>query len=321
MYQGTPRVPSTAALPPCLTAARPAPLTLSDALRRFEREAKRGVLDTGRYRCRYAAWGDGPPLLFVPGLSDRGSVFVLVSALLSRDFRCITYDLPVGGPDGARLRSITHDGLVADARVLLDHLEVRQSYLYGASFGSTVVLRLLRDSPQRFPRAVVQGGFARRPLAPAEWLLARAARHWLGTMCRLPFYRAVQRQLHFGAFAARDPEVWRYYLDDNRPIAAVATHALLVHATDLRPILGDVRQPVLLVGGDCDPIVSRRCEEGLMAGLPNAGRIEIGGCGHLPYLTHPEALAEVVRRFLTPPAPCPTEAGCALEVGPSRCNV
>jgi hypothetical protein len=32
--------------------------------------------------------------------------------------------------------------------------------------------------------------------------------------------------------------------------------------------------------------------------------VEVGGCGHLPYLTHPEALAEVVRRFLTPPAPC-----------------
>jgi hypothetical protein len=51
--------------------------------------------------------------------------------------------------------------------------------------------------------------------------------------------------------------------------------------------------------------VSRQCEEGLLAGLPNAGRVEIGGCGHMPYLTHPEALAEVVRRFLTPPAPCP----------------
>jgi pimeloyl-ACP methyl ester carboxylesterase len=292
-------------LPPCLTAAPPAPITLAEARRRFEREATRGVLDTGRYLCRYAAWGDGPPLLFVPGLSDRGGIFILVAALLSREFRCITYDMPVGGADRARLRQLTHDGLVADARALLDHLQVGRSYLYGASFGSTMVLRLLRDFPGRFPRAVVQGGFAHRPLAPAEWLLARAARHWLGTMNRLPLYKRFQRHTHFAPFAARPPEVWHYYLDDHRPIAAVATHALLVHATDLRPILGEVRQPVMLVCGDCDPMVSRRCEEGLLEGLPNAGRVEIGGCGHLPYLTHPEALAEVVRRFLTPPAPCP----------------
>jgi pimeloyl-ACP methyl ester carboxylesterase len=294
-----------AGLPPCLTAARPAPVALAEARRRFEREATHGVCDTGRYRCRYAAWGQGPPLLFVPGLSDRGNVFVMVASLLSRDFRCIMYDLPVGGADRARLHRTTHSGLVADALALLDHVGARQSYLYGASFGSTVVLRLLHDHPARFPRAVLQGGFARRPLARAEWLLARAARHWLGTMNRLPFFKAVQRHAHFGPFASRPPEVWRYYLDDDRPIAAVATHALLVHATDVRPVLGEVGQPVLLVCGDCDPLVSRQCEDVLLEGLPNAGRVEIGGCGHLPYLTHPEALAEVVRRFLTPPVACP----------------
>jgi pimeloyl-ACP methyl ester carboxylesterase len=294
-----------ASLPPCLTAVRPAPLTLAEAQRRFEREATLGVCDTGRYRCRYAVWGEGAPLLFVPGLSDRGSVFVLLTALLSSHFRCITYDLPVGGADRARMHRTTHDGLVADALALLDHVGVRQSYLYGASFGSTVVLRLLRDHPTRFPRAVAQGGFARRPLAPAEWLLARAARHWLGTMNRLPLFKALQRHTHFGPFASRPADVWDYYLDDDRPIAAVAAHALLLHGVDLRPILPEIRQPVLLVCGDCDPLVSRRCEEVLLEGLPNAGRAEIGGCGHLPYLSHPEALAEVVRRFLTPPAACP----------------
>jgi 3-oxoadipate enol-lactonase len=295
---------SATGLPPCLTNPRPAPITLAEAQCRFEREATRGVLDTGRYRCNYAVWGDGPPLLFVPGLSDRGSVFLLVTALLSREFRCVTYDLPVGGADRARLRRTNHDGLVADALALLDHLNVRQSYLYGASFGSTVVLRLLHRHPQRFPRAVVQGGFARRSLAPAEWLLARAARYWPGTMNHLPLFKRLQRHAHHGPFASRPADVWDFYLDDDRPIAAVAAHALLLHATDLRAILPEIRQPVLLVCGDCDPLVSRQCEEVLLAGLPNPGRVEIGGCGHLPYLSHPEALAEVVRRFLTPPASC-----------------
>jgi pimeloyl-ACP methyl ester carboxylesterase len=293
-------------LPPCLTTPRPVPLTLTEALQRFEREATRGVLDTGRYRCRYAVWGEGPPVLFVPGLSDRGDVFVMLTALLARGFTCITYDLPVGGSDGARLNRLTHTGLVADALALLDHLGIGRGYLYGASFGSTVVLRLLHDHAARFPRAVLQGGFAWRPLAPAEWLLARTARHWHGTMGRLPLFQALQRHAHFAPFATRPPEVWSFYLDDDRPIAAVATHALLLHHTDLRPALGAIRQPVLLACGDCDPLVSRRCEDVLLEGLPNARRVEIGGCGHLPYLSHPEALAEVVRRFLTPPAPCPT---------------
>ncbi len=305
-------------LPPCLTAARPAPLTLAGALARFEREATRGALDTGRYRCRYAVWGEGPPLLFVPGLCDGGRSFVLLTALLARDFRCITYDMPLGTDDGARLNRLTHEGLADDALALLDHLGAGRSYLFGASFGSTVALRLLHGHAARFPRAVLQGGFARRPLAPAEWLLARAARHWRGTMARLPLYRAVQRHAHFGPFANRPPELWNYYLDNDRPIAAVAAHALLLHRTDLRPALATIRQPVMLVCGDCDPLVSRRCEEVLLEGLPNAGRVEIGGCGHLPFLSHAEALAEVVRRFLTPPAassplPCSQGRGAGGE--------
>jgi pimeloyl-ACP methyl ester carboxylesterase len=58
---------------------------------------------------------------------------------------------------------------------------------------------------------------------------------------------------------------------------------------------------VLLVGGDRDPVVARCCEEELLAGLPNAGRVELAGCGHVPQFTHPEALAQVTRRFLMPP--------------------
>ena len=44
------------------------------------------------------------------------------------------------------------------------------------------------------------------------------------------------------------------------------------------------------------------CEGPLMEGLPNVERIEFPKCGHYPQYTHAPVLAEVVRRFLTPPA-------------------
>src|SRR5256885_1434324 len=102
--------------------------SLAGVLDRFAREAVESVWDTGRYRCRSFTWGEGPPLLFVPGLMDSSRSFVLPAALLSRSFRCIGYDLPAGS-DGANLRRITHVDLVRDLFAVLDHAGARQSYL------------------------------------------------------------------------------------------------------------------------------------------------------------------------------------------------
>jgi pimeloyl-ACP methyl ester carboxylesterase len=280
-------------------------MELGEVLARFEREAVRGVCDTGRYRCPYYSWGSGPPLLFIPGLCDDALSFVLPAAALSGQFRCIAYDLPSGRGDGASLARYRHEDLAADAVALLDHLGVERTYVSGSSFGGTVALAAMHAHPRRFPRGILEGSFARRPLAAAEVLLARAAQFWPGSMRRLPFRTRLLRRGHYGPFAARAPEIWDYFLAraSSPPIRAVARRALLLHRTDLRTLLPEVRQPVLLICGDGDHLVGKDCEDVLLRGLPNAARVELEQCGHLPHFTHPELLAEVVRRFLTPP-PC-----------------
>jgi pimeloyl-ACP methyl ester carboxylesterase len=281
---------------------------LRETLRRFDREADQGVCDTGRYRCAFFTWGVGPPLLFIPGLSDGAPSFIPVSGLLASRFRCIAYDLPAGRGDGARLGQYRHGDLVQDAVALLDHLGVRQSYLFGSSFGCTVALAALEARPGRFPRAILQGGFARRRLARAEAGLARLLRHAPGRMGMLPLRRAILRRHHAGPFAGRPPEDWDYFVArwNAAPIAAVARRALLLHRLDLRPLLGRIHQPVLLAYGDGDPLVSRSCMDELLHGLQNAVRIELNNCGHNPLFTHPEVLADVAGHFLTPPAPAAT---------------
>src|SRR5258708_7546261 len=115
-------------------------LSLAEAQARFQREARRGHCDTGRYRCPYFVWGQGPSLVCVPGLIDDGLSFVRALALLSRHFRCVAYDWPNGGSDGAHLPTYRHRDLVADLFALLDHLELHEPIVFGYSFGSTVAL-------------------------------------------------------------------------------------------------------------------------------------------------------------------------------------
>jgi len=280
------------------------PIRLEEVLSRFKGEASRGICDTGRYRLPYFTWGAGPPLLFIHGVSDGGHSFVQPMSRLAGHFRCIAYDQPGGRSDGARLGRYTHADLVADVWALLDHLGVRQSYVLASSFGSTIALAAMQARPERLPRAILQGGLAGRRLRWAERLLARLGCFLPGPMARVPLRRLVLRAVNYTAFGQRQPDVWRYFLDcsGRAPVAAFARQALLLDRLDLRPLLPEVRQPVLLVCGDRDPVATAEDEEVLLQGLPNAGRVVIEGCGHVPSYTHPEALAEVVRQFLTPPA-------------------
>jgi 3-oxoadipate enol-lactonase len=282
------------------------PIDIAEARARFRREAIHGVCNTGRYRMPYFIWGEGPPLLFVHGLGDSGHSFLQPISRLTAHFRCIAYELPGGPRDGARLRRYEHDQLAADIWSLLDHLGLRQSYILGSSFGCTIVLKALHARPERLPRAILQGGLVYRPLRRAERFLAYWGRFLPGRMAGLPLREKVLLKTAGTAFKESFPDVWNFFLEcsGRARLATVAHQAHMLHRLDLRSLLPTIRQPVLLICGDQDRVVPRPHEEMLLQGLPNAGRVVIEGCGHVPSYTHPEILAEVIRQFLTPPAKC-----------------
>jgi pimeloyl-ACP methyl ester carboxylesterase len=278
------------------------PLDFAEARARFEREAIHGTCDTGRYHMPYYVWGAGPPLLFIHGLGDSCHSFLMPIARLSAHFRCIAYDQPSGRGDGARLRRYTHDHLVADVWALLEHLGLQQSYVLGSSFGSTIALKAMYAHPERVPRGILQGGLAYRPLRRAERFLSSWGRFLPGRMASIPLREKVLLRCAGTSFKEAFPDVWEHFLkcSGRAPLAAVAHQARLLHRLDLRPILPAIRQPILLICGDRDRVVPRVHEEMLLQGLPNAGRVVLSGCGHVPSYTHPAILAEVVRQFLTP---------------------
>jgi pimeloyl-ACP methyl ester carboxylesterase len=274
------------------------PLSLAEALGRFQREAVRGVCDTGGYRCPYFVWGNGPPLVCITGLMDSGLSFVRSLALLSRHFRCVAYDWPTGG-DGAHLPTYRHREMVADLLALLDHLDIRQAASLGYSFGSTVALAALAAQPERFSCAVLLSGFARRRLAPAERLLAAMARYFPGVIDHLPLRNRLLAASHGWAFSRCEPDVWQFLVEHTGtlPMAAAAYRARILHQVDLRQLLPAIRQPVLLVCGDADPLVNKRCEMELLTGLPNVARVELPRCGHYALYSHPDLLAGAILEF------------------------
>jgi pimeloyl-ACP methyl ester carboxylesterase len=280
-------------------------LLLRDCLDGWARDAQEGELDTGRYVCRYAAWGHGPTLVLIPGIAGDALSFVMLMARLQSHFRCITFNLPDGVDDRAKLRRYAHQDLVSDLFALLDHLKIRDCSLLGFSFGSTIALSALHQQAGRFNRAILSGGFAHHPLAPAEAFCATWGRFLPGRLASLPFFEQTLAKAQREPFLAQEAEVWDYFVErqGRTLIRAFAGRALLMHQIDLRPILANIPVPILLVNGDRASIVDKRCAEDLQRGLPFVAQAVIEQCGHQGHLSHPEVLAEVVRQFLLP-GPC-----------------
>ena len=291
--------PEVCALHPPTT---PAPIVLEEALERFQREAVLGTCDTGRYRMRYYSWGEGPPLVFIHGVSDTSHGFIQPISRLSAHFRCIAYDQAGMKGDGSRMGRYRHEDLVNDLWALLDQLNLPRCYLMGSSFGSTITLMAMRSRPERIPRAILQGGLARRPLRRMEYILAHLGRWLPGSMKRLPFRIKVHDLVNKPAFQGRSESDWNHFLDcsGRTPIATFAKQALILNQIDLRPMLAEVRQPILLLWGDRDTVIGPAHQKMLAEGLPSVGRATIQGCGHVTSYSHPELMAEVIRRFLTP---------------------
>ena len=159
----------------------------------------------------------------------------------------------------------------------------------------------MAGEPRRFPIAIVQDGFARRPLALAEIGLSRFARFWPGRLGQLPLWRGLFHRSCAAEFENLEPDRWRLFANQrgNVALAAIAQRALLLSKIDLRPILPAIRQPVMSICGERDSLASQARKEELRALLPNFARAEIEGCGQLPHMTHPEVLCEAIEQFLT----------------------
>ena len=291
----------------------PAPANFRKAVAEFDRDARVGRWAGPRYRMTYRVLGDGPPLILSPGIASTYRGYALMLNILSQRFQTVVYDYPGENPgDGARLGKTTHDDMVDDVFGLIDHLNIGRAFLFGPSFGSTIVLKSLAREPRRFPKAAIQGAFAHRPLSRAETIALRLGRLLPGKASRLPMRNAVlawNNKIHFPDEIA---DRWAMYVEQNglTPIAPMAARLDLMGRLDLRPILPEIKTEILVLQGNEDRIVARRYHDELVAGLPNARAVIMPMVGHQPHYTHAEGMAQALNDFFLPCAPegCPKEA-------------
>jgi pimeloyl-ACP methyl ester carboxylesterase len=237
-------------------------------------------------------FGGGPrTLLALGGWVGSWELWSEPFGLLSRSWRTVAFDHRGCGASLAPVNSITLPAMVADLLAVMDALAIDQCVLAAESAGVAVALQAALAAPERFIGLVcVSGVYAR--LTPPERDPSLAGLH--------AAYPATLRHFVDLCLSDTDSPALRHWgmqvVGRAEQAAAIRLYESLL-GVDLRPVVGRIRQPALVMHGSADAIQPLEESRWLAAHLPSRQLHSLEGAGHVPTVTRPGELVAAIERF------------------------
>jgi len=253
-------------------------------------------------RLAVTSQGLGPQLTLVPGWGLGSGAWALVSHLLAKHFAVNTVDLPGYGTSVTAPEASLDD--LADA--LADTLPPR-AMVCGWSLGAMICLKAAQRHPRKVARLVLVGAtasFVQRDGWP-EALPPAQLEQFMAGLAADP--AALLKQ--FSSLIHQGDTNMREAIRALRGCLANAPGGLpadadslrdgleLLGSSDLRPLLREVDQPVLLVHGSADPLMPLAAAERLQKTLPSAQLEVFTSSAHAPFASDPLRFVAEVCRF------------------------
>jgi len=249
----------------------------------------------------YERWGGGPSLFLIAGLGSRARLWGELPRLLSERFTVLAPDnRGVGGSRGGD--PFTLEGSADDAALVLADAGFSASGVVGVSMGGLIACQFAVRHPEAVQRLVVASCGAR--LTPSH---ARMLRFFELAFTRLAPDEAAQALMAFAfasTFADRYPgfvdqaaRLWT--LDTEDQPGALQQLAHLKAGWDLRPQLGGIACPTLVLAGELDPLAPAASTRELAAAIPEACYREVPGAAHSVLAEGGSALLNKVIEFLS----------------------
>jgi pimeloyl-[acyl-carrier protein] methyl ester esterase len=256
--------------------------------------------------------GHGAPVVLWHGWAMNLRVFDALRENLQRDFQTIAVDLPGHGRSAWRaavpavpaVRGAQLEALDSLLQALLASLP-QDATLVGWSLGGQLALRAAMLAPERVARLVLIATTPRL-LRADDWPHGVDPALLAGMRARLQedSQAMVDEFLELQLRGCRNAVPLLHALRSALPLQGVASAPALLSGlevltdTDLRPLLSQVHQPALVVGGQYDRITHPRAAEALAHSLSTARYHEFARSAHAPFLSHADEFIALLREFI-----------------------
>lgn len=244
--------------------------------------------------------GRGPNLVLLHGWGMNGAVWHELAARLEADFCLHIVDLPGFGHS----RPLPADSSLADwADSVLAVVPTQAAWL-GWSLGGLVATQAALQAPERVS-ALITLASSPRFVSQAGWPGIRAE-----VLSGFRQQLAEDHQQVVSRFLALQAMGSEHARDDIRRLRdslaskpaphpqALAAGLGLLEAVDLRAQLARLNMPLLRLYGRLDGLVPRKAAALTDALAPNSHSHVEAKASHAPFISHPEATAGHIRRFL-----------------------
>jgi len=236
------------------------------------------IVNAGDIEIYYEIYGDGEPLVYIPGWGKEITSESEGIAGFSSTYRVIAIDNRGTGRSSKPDMPYSIEQMADDTIGLLDSLGVSRTHVFGKSMGSMIAQMIAAKYPERVNGLVLHVAFTRIPFVVRTFMTLM--RYLPGSRKRMEEGMAVL----LGQRYPPTPESFR------RQGEAVSRF-------DGRTVLGRIRAPTLIVNGTRDPFVPVKISWELAHGISGAKLILVDG-DHLFGATQRERLIEPALDFL-----------------------
>jgi pimeloyl-ACP methyl ester carboxylesterase len=255
-----------------------------------------GCAQLTNYTVAYREWGEGQPLVLVPGLAGGFELLGPLARCLARRFRVISYNLRGEDDCFALRRRFGLPDLVEDLLEFIDWHCLERPVLFGVSFGGVLALEFAARHAKRLSGLAVQGVGARYERGLVQRLAS-------AVLCRYPLPPDNPFVNQFFNLVLGGPQqpgplfefVTRQFWQTDQSV--MAHRFQLTEEFDVQNRTDRMATPTLLMAGDRDVLVSSRSLRSLNEGIRGSQLVRLPGSGHFAFVTDPSRVADEVTRF------------------------